>query len=191
MVSSVILSSANAQYNVVPIQEKQSYSLSSIARSDLGLGNSSVYVPITLPEGTVSWIYAISTSKNASVNLIPQLLRVVDQTGISSSLISSIFVPSGISNINTTLKDDKYSTQYYPRASRENIMSGIVKVDGIRNGTYYLELENNSNFSSANVTIEIAAIVKSDKQIRKERNADTWRELGGILINSLKKENKR
>ncbi len=188
MLFSVILSSANAQYEVIPIQEKQTYFLSSVARNDLGLGNSSVFVPITLPEGTISMVYAISTSKNASVNLIPQLLRIVDQTGISSSF-TSIIVPQGVSNINTILKKEIDSDRYYPTASRQNIMNGVVKVDGITSGTFYLKLDNNSNFSSANVTIEVAAIVKA--QIKKERNAEKWNEFGRSVLSSiLKSDNK-
>jgi len=157
------------EFEVVSLIENQKFTLNSQSR--IG-GTTRSYLFINLPPNTVSWIYMLTTSKSstpAALNLLPQVLNLIPNMGLTSTLLSSLTFPTGESSINTYIinKDqianfnNKSEFNYYPPASRQAFNSGPVKVDyPFNNGQYYLGIDNPSAISAVNISIDVIALVK-------------------------------
>lgn len=167
-----VFAQLNEGYEVVSVAESQKFYLNSQTR--LG-GTTRSYLSVSLPANTVSWIYMLTTVKASTppaLNLLPQVVRLIDKTGITGSLISSLTYPSGESTVNAyVISPNQYSGfidgnkfSFYPSASRIAFNSGAVKVDQpYNNGQYYIGLENPAAVSGVTVVIEVVAIVKKSK----------------------------
>lgn len=83
---------------VVPLLVSQNFYLNGATKGAFG-GNSRTSLLISLPRNTVEWYYVISTSPNQSnnlnLNLVSQLTRLLDQTGMTAIMTSSVLAPSG------------------------------------------------------------------------------------------------
>src|SRR5438874_2361592 len=76
----------------VQVMPQQTFYLNGGLRASFG-GKSRTYYQIDLPNNTVEWYYMFSTAsaenKDAgSVNLVPQLSRIFDPTGLTSIVAS-------------------------------------------------------------------------------------------------------
>lgn len=166
---------------VVEIMPEQSFYLNGGFRSNFGGKSRSTYM-ITLPENTVEWYYIFTTtesdkSSSQNLNLVSQLTGLLDPTGMTSIIASSILSPSGANvcdiylmdrnNSNAFInKDDNNGGQfkYYISGSRENYRNGTVQVKDLTRGTYYLGFKNPSSTSGIGVKFEAAAIVEEVRQ---------------------------
>jgi tetratricopeptide (TPR) repeat protein len=162
---------------VVPIIESQNFYLNGATKGAFG-GNSRTSLLISLPKNTVEWYYIISTtpnqSSNVNLNLVSQLTRLIDHSGMTALATSSLFAPSGnggacdIYLMNRSNKDDFIrkaemnggNFYYQPEGSRESFLKGAVQVKSITLGDWYLGFRNRSISSGVNIYIEVAAIVE-------------------------------
>lgn len=159
---------------VVPLYAQQNFFLNGGLRANFG-GQSRVTYQITLPPGTVEWYYTVSTASgtpNESINLVPQLTRLVDPTGVTSIVASAILAPTGSNSIDCLLMTpqdqsaflqmaDIGSVRRFPADSRQNFRSGTIQVrDVILPGTYILGFRNPSASTGIGVSFEAAAIVE-------------------------------
>lgn len=159
----------NDKYSVEEIVKKQSIYLNSYFGGIYG--QSYTYVQLDFPPHTKKWYYSFTTKKGKggtkNINLATQLASLYfDPSGTSSQLISAIDIPEGENNINTYLTDktnyDKYvagkTFSYFIEGSTKKLKQGILKIDDILSGTYYLIVENQSYTSGVYIEIEAAAI---------------------------------
>lgn len=156
-------------------------------------GKSRTYLEIDLPPNTIKWYYSFSTKKGESgtqnLDLAIQLAGIIlDPSGISSTTLSAIKVPDGVSSADIYLLDrpniDKFlskkdlyggSFSYNMEGTAQSTKQAVVEIDGIRSGTVYLGLKNPSTTNGVNISIEVVAItetrvaiVKSDAQQKAE-----------------------
>lgn len=137
---------------VVELFPQQNFFLNGGLRANFG-GVSRQSFKIVLPPGTVEWYYTVTTSTTTpsqSINLVPQLTRLVDPTGTTAILTSAILAPTGANAVDCLLMpqqeeslfvqmSDAGSIKRYTTDSRQNFRSGTVQVrDIILPGTYIL-----------------------------------------------------
>ena len=182
---------------VVPIQEKSTYSLDG-GTTALINGQSRVVFEFDLPANTIEWYYVFSSQSDAAamedaankINLVSQLTRIVDPTGVSASAASSLFAPSGSKQCNIyilpsendadkfynktdqSLFDDD-SWTFYPANSIEAANQGKKKITDLTYGKCYIGIQNPSFNSPINVVIEVAAIVEEEITDLSEWSAET------------------
>jgi len=171
---------------VVPILTNQSFYLNGGTRATFG-GKSRTNLTISLPANTVEWYYVFSTSPNEgnsqSINLVSQLTRLVDPSGVTAIATNALFAPTGNggacdiylldrANVDKFMsKSDNFggSYSYNMEGTRENFKNGVVQIKGIRTGIWYLGFKNPSATTGVNITVEVAAIVEETVL-----DYDTW-----------------
>lgn len=189
---------------VVPVIESQNFYLNGATKGAFG-GNSRSSLLISLPKNTIEWYYIISTtpneSNNVNLNLVSQLTRLIDNSGMTAKISSSLFAPTGnggacdIYLMNRSNKDDFIrkaemnggNFYYQAEGSRESFLKGAVQVKGITIGDWYLGFRNRSISNGVNVNIEVAAIVEElvfDNTWTLERK----NELSSRFYNALKEK---
>lgn len=187
---------------VVPIIESQNFYLNGATKGAFG-GNSRTSLLISLPKNTIEWYYIISTtpnqSNNVNLNLVSQLTRLIDHSGMTAIVSSSLFAPSGnggacdIYLMNRNNKDDFIrkadmnggNFYYQPEGSRENFLKGAVQVKGITLGDWYLGFRNRSITSGVNLNIEVAAIVE-DVEFNNTWTSEAKNDIYNKFYNTLK-----
>ena len=181
-------------FTVVTISPPQSFYLDSRMVSQIS-GRSRLTVPVQLPEGTVKWYYSFAAmeSKNEPlewVSLAGQLTKLVDRTGITATVISTVVKPIGTANcdifvLNTegvvqfdAKNDDKWS--FDKNLSRQNITSGVVE-SYVSKPNLVIGLSNPSLKTGINIRIEATAVVgkltpyyNANRQKTDSSNAVTW-----------------
>lgn len=145
---------------------------------------SRVEVPVVLPENTVEWYYSFSTSPASTGNLQGGLLLALQLGNVISSLtpagiataivnglsqksIQTLQIPSGSIPINAYLLDEQNvnpflnKTQFsrFINESSERSTQGLMKINTITQGSYFIGLQNISSTSGVIITIEVVAIV--------------------------------
>lgn len=153
--------------------EKRDIHLNGGLRASTG-GDSREVVPIDLPKNTVEWYYSFSTSAAGSgtknLKLALQLgTLLADPSGISSKIVDNIQVPSGTSKADVFLFDGKNRVPflnkelfyYIGEGTTENTKHGVVKIDDVTNGKYYIGFRNPSTLNGLNISIEVVAIVQN------------------------------
>jgi tetratricopeptide (TPR) repeat protein len=164
------------------IIEQRSIYLNGGTRATFG-GKSRTYIQIDLPVNTKNWYYSFTTSPGESgtqnLNLLIQLTSMVaDPSGITTSALNNVQVPEGSQSIDVYLcdrknidkflnKDDLYggSYTYNMEGSVENTKQGIIEVDDITDGTYFLGLKNPSSLDGVNISIEVVAIIEETLEV--------------------------
>ncbi len=142
-------------------------------------GVSRISIPVILPPNTQEWYYEFSASRNpedienvmSTTSLVSQLTNVIDQTGVLGFGIDMLTQPPGgnVCNIylldfeNSRLFEAKNQYRYFPFGSRENIESGIVKLDKGSNETVYLGIMNPDATHGIHVAIEVVAITLNEE----------------------------
>lgn len=138
-------------------------------------GKSRITFPVNLPQNTVEWYYQFSASRNKeeikktkkTFNLLGQLTNLIDQTGALSFGINALTQPPGadycdiylLDYDNSRLFEAKLQYYYLTKGTRENIKSGIVKMNGGSGQSYYIGIKNPDNTHGVNVVIEVIVIV--------------------------------
>lgn len=165
------------EYKTIQLIQQRNIYLNGGARASFG-GKSRIYLKIDLPPGTVYWFYSFTTSPGESgiknLNLLAQISTfIIDPSGITDAALSEIDVPSGSQSIDVYLCDrsniDLFlqkvdnnggSYSYMMEGSVENTKQGLIKVDDVKVGTWYLGLKNPSSLEGVNIAVEVVAIVE-------------------------------
>lgn len=169
-------------YKVVTFMTNQSFYLNGGTRAAFG-GKSRYYFTIALPENTVEWYYAITTTpnenQNKSIGLASQLMKFIDPTaGIASTAASALMAPTGADVCDVYLVPDKASADnftnkvgdfnYFRSDSRENYRGGVIQVRDVTKGTYFLSFKNPSATTGIGINVEVAAIVAEKSSSRQK-----------------------
>lgn len=166
---------------VVPIHREQTFLLEGGASSTL-YGRSRQLLKVSLPPGTISWYYAVTTQSkpNTSMSVLglaSQLSKLVDPTGITSVALNALNSPQGQQACDvyviTAAQSKKYFEEkadkglfnrkqfvYDTLTSRLGFKGGIVQDHRWKKGSFYLGIRNPSAFESLQVTVEVVAIVE-------------------------------
>jgi hypothetical protein len=110
----------NVERKVVPIITEQKFVINSQNNATLAGGKSKISIMVQLPENTVEWYYVYSASINKdnidkatqSINLVAQLTKIFDPTGITSTAVSSILAPSGSNECDIYLLSSDNRTEF-------------------------------------------------------------------------------
>lgn len=172
----VFAQSTIKQRKVVQILAPQTMVLNSQASASF-VGKNRNTIEIVLPKNTVEWYYSFTTTKDMTtsptLNLLAQVTKLYDPTGITAMATTSLFSPGGASVCDIYLLDatnqkgfiekgDKWQNtyQYIASGSRENYANGTITINNIKQGTYYLGFKNSSLKDGISVTVEVVAIVE-------------------------------
>ena len=164
------------QRKVVQVLAPQTLVLNSQTNATFGGKNRNI-LEIVLPKNTVEWYYSFTTTKDmntsSTLNLLAQVTKLYDPTGITAMATTSLFSPSGVSVCDIYLLDatnqkgfiekgDKWQNTYKYIASgtRENYTNGTITINNIKQGTYYLGVKNPSLKDAISVTVEVVAIIE-------------------------------
>jgi hypothetical protein len=186
---------------VVPILTEQTFYLNGGVRATFG-GKSRTYYQIDLPQNTVEWYYIFTTSEGKSsssgLNLIPQLTRVLDPTGMTGILATSILSPTGSNTCDIYVMDrrnaDAFQSKvdltggtysYNVSGSRENYRNGTVQIKNLLNGTHYIGIKNPSSSTGINVKLEVAAIVEETIVDNTSWTVPTKERFSNLFYNNL------
>ncbi|MCU0447455.1 MAG: tetratricopeptide repeat protein [Microscillaceae bacterium] len=183
--SIVFAQNTNFKYTTQTIKPSTVVVLHSGSQTWVG-GTSRQIVEVKLPPNTVSWYFSYGAYTEAAqaqksqgmVGLAAQLLKLVDNTGISTIAVNQLLAPSGSAYCDIAFFDayeqakrfeDKtdYNLlgegfQMVEKYSVKNHKSGIVKIEDKKylSGTFYLGLRNPVSFGEINLMYEIAAVVQ-------------------------------
>lgn len=164
---------------VVQVIAPQTLYLNSITNGTIG-GVNRTTLEIKLPKNTVEWYYSFSTSKDMSaspsLNLLSQVTKYYDPTGITAMATTALFTPNGVSVCDIYLLDktnvDGFlgkkegwtnSYKYIASGTRENFTNGTININNIKSGNYFLGFKNPSYTDGLSVTVEVVAIVEEAK----------------------------
>ncbi|MBK9477799.1 MAG: tetratricopeptide repeat protein [Bacteroidetes bacterium] len=164
-------------------------------------GQSRVILRIELPVNTVSWYYIFSSYSNqeamennaGTINLVSQLTRVIDATGSTAKIASSLLAPSGSGACSVYLfENSENANKFYNKneqsllsdtwsyielGSNESSTQGKGVINGIIDGVRYLGIKSMN--SPVIVTIEVAAIVEEvQEESVEEQKAMNFGSLG-------------
>jgi len=189
---------------VVSVMPQQTFYLNGGGRAILG-GKSRTYFQITLPKNTVSWYYTFTTkegTKSTALNLVPQLARYFDPSGLTSLSLSAILSPTGSSSCDIYLMDRKNadaflekvdnwggSFSYTISGSRQNFKNGTVEINDKVNGICYLGFKNPSGSTGINITFEVAAIVEETITDNTVWSEETKSRFKNDFYSNFKKQN--
>jgi len=189
---------------VVSVMPQQTFYLNGGGRAIFG-GKSRTYFQITLPKNTVSWYYTFTTkegTKSTALNLVPQLARYFDPSGLTSLSLSAILSPTGSSSCDIYLMDRKNadaflekvdnwggSFSYTISGSRQNFKNGTVEINDKVNGICYLGFKNPSGSTGINITFEVAAIVEETITDNTVWSEETKSRFKNDFYSNFKKQN--
>ncbi|MBS1642219.1 MAG: tetratricopeptide repeat protein [Bacteroidetes bacterium] len=188
---------------VVPVLTQQDFYLNDGLHGLVG-GKSRTIFAVALPQNTVEWYYVLTTaegqSTGSSLNLVPQLTKLLATTGIGMAeiLASSILTPTGSNSCDVYLLDkkgseafenkaDKYGSGFsrYTDYTRENFRNGTVQIKDLLQGTFYLGVRNPSAKAGINIKLEIAAIVEETTIDNSVWAVPTKERFSNIFYNKL------
>lgn len=162
--------------------------------------SSRAYIPVNIPNNTIKWFIAFTSEADntpSPINLLAQIsTKLFDRTGISSEIANSLTTPNGSANCDIMLADienrrifmsgsDGYS--FYDNVSRSNLTNGVITVDDKYKGDYQILIYNPSYTTSANVSVEITAIVDDSKINFSSWTDEAKQSIFENCINNLKK----
>jgi len=142
-------------------------------------GKSRITIPVTLPANTQEWYYTFSASRNkididkakSSFNLVGQLSKLVSGTSVLNIGIDMLTKPPGgnvcdvfqLDFTNRSLFEAKQQHQYFLEGTRLNISSGVSKITGGANQTFYIGIRNPDEYYGIDIAIEVVAIVLEEE----------------------------
>lgn len=165
----------------VSIHQPATYTVNS--KGYMGNGQTSIAIPIFLPENTKEIVYSISSSKKGSVfsgnSILSQSIELLSHNPIVNIAGNLIAMTSNNGagesyKINTFFLADKdyqlwsanLPSKHFPDLSRKNITQGTV---GFRfpsnlklSGRYWLILKNESDWTGVDVNVEVIAITEKE-----------------------------
>lgn len=172
------------EYKPVQILDPSKFYINSGSNADFKGGKSRITIPVNIPKNTVEWYYTFSAYRQEeeiarnqkSVNLMGQLTKLIDRTGVLNIGFDMLTKPPGgdicdIYLIDINNRDPfeaKTEYRHYPEGSRENIASGIVKVKSSLFLNNYLGIRNPDYQHGIHVIVEAVAITLDEEWGVKE-----------------------
>lgn len=164
------------------VQAENKFYINSRSNDLVKGGKSRIILPIQLPKNTVSWHYEFTASRNESevnntlktFNLLSELSDYAEKDGLNAA-VSNLTPPPGanicdiylVTKENAPLFRMKEDFEFDMDGSRENFKSGIVSVLAPKERTVYLAIKNPDNIYGIHVGIQVVAMVKINKTIKK------------------------
>lgn len=159
-------------------------------------GKTRVDIKIDLPPNTVEWYYSFTTTAalqaNNNLHLFAQVSRLYDPSGTSAAVLSYLSVPDGFAPIDIFLINNQGKNLFYQtkalggylyndpggfeEGTVKNHRQGKIKIDDIRQGTFYLGIRNPSMNTGVNVMIEVVAVVEETSFTLTEWSQETKEE---------------
>lgn len=159
--------------NIAKLVPEQNYLINGTANAALAGGRDRITIPVYLPEGTKEWVYVFSCSSSDNgqgvIQLCSNLTKAVDVSGTTSGVINSLTAPDGDSYCDVFLFDkenkelfenDQEGYRSYNVGTKKNIKNGVMPINNLNNGTYYIGIKNNYATTAINIKIEVAALVE-------------------------------
>jgi len=183
------------EYKPVQLLDPSEFYINSGRNALFQGGKSRITLPVILPKNTVEWYYTFSASRNKeeiirtkqSINLMGQLTKLIDQSGVLNISIEMLTKPPGgdvcdiyLLDVNNRNRfEEKTDFLHYPEGTRENITSGVAKIKSALFLNNYLGIKNPDAGYGIHIAIEAVAIkleeewgerdiVKYDISSRKE-----------------------
>ncbi len=167
------------EYRAIDIVPTTEYYINSGSNATFKGGKSRVTFPVTLPNNTQEWYYVFSASRQKadidraknSFDLVGQLTKLIDQSGSLNFGLNLLTVPPG-GNVcdvylfdydNSRLFEAKTSYRYQTSGTRENIKSGIAKMNGGAGQTHYIGIKNPDSMYGISVAIDVVAIILEEE----------------------------
>lgn len=161
------------KYKTVSLYEEQTFYLNGGLKASVN-GNSRSHYKIELPANTVEWYYAVTVEKNKAsnreaINLVAQLTKLIDKTGITSIVASHLLTPAGTGTCDVYLISSAYINAFHSKGefyydqdhSVLNYKSGVVKVimkpDYLKR--FYIGFRNPSTMEGVTIHFSAVAIV--------------------------------
>lgn len=172
------------EYKPVNILGPEKYYINSGTNALFKGGTSRVALPIQLPQNTVEWYYMFTASRDeeeikktkSSINLMGQLTRLIDPTGISKIAVNMLTAPPGgnvcdiylLDPVNRPLFEAKTQYSYFLEGSRENLNSGAIKIKSALSPLSYIGIKNPDGAQGIHVVIEAVAIILEEEWSTRE-----------------------
>ena len=179
----------------ISVVESASQFINSGSNAAFKGGTSRIVVPVNLPPNTVEWFYRFSASRSKEeientrkgVSLFTELTKLLlDATGVGMVVtkavsigIEQLTMPPGsdycdiylltYDNISNFEAKNDDLVKYILEGSRQNLMSGNVKVTCCNQGQFYLGVKNPSPVDGIHVSIEVIAITATDEYVMENR----------------------
>ena len=170
------------KFKTVAVQEPSTYFINSTNNETFKGGKSRISIPVTLPKNTVEWYYIVSSTRNEDeikgttkqFHLLGDLNKAISGINPTSTVLNLamnlITQPPGADYCNVYLLDytnlgyfsNKQKFSFILQGSRENVTSGVVKVNCCNSGQIYLAMQNPDTWYGIHLGIEIVAIVTEE-----------------------------
>jgi hypothetical protein len=172
---------------LISLYSQQHFYLNGGTRAMFG-GVSRTSLKVELPANTIEWYYVFTTSPgkdvSSDISLFAQLTKAFDPSGITATAVNAILAPTGSNTADVYLLDkdnvdlfiSKEDFKYGGTDSRKNFKDGVVQINDVIKGTYYLGLRNPSADAGVNVSIEVVAVVEEKSENQSE--AQTYGSIG-------------
>ena len=167
------------EYKPVTIIEPSKYYVNSGSNATFLGGKSRISLLVQLPQNTVEWYYTFTASRDeelinkarSSSNLTGQLTRLIDPSGILNIGVNLLTPTPGadycdiylLTQENKRLFEEKAEYRYFPEGSRENIMSGAVKIKSALFQNLFIGIKNPDSKVGIHIAIEAVAIVLQEE----------------------------
>ena len=166
-----------SKYQAVNLQTPIDQFINGGVNATLMGGKSRITTQIILPPNTVEWYYTFAATRDKTtventkhgMKLFIELAGLLDRTGLTSLSINALTQPPAADYCDVYLLKpedqaafiNKGTYNYIPEGTRENLKSGIVKINHGYGNILYLGLKNPANSTGVSVMYEIVAIVET------------------------------
>jgi len=167
------------EYKPVQLLEASQFYINSGSNATFKGGKSRITLPVILPKNTVEWYYIFAASRDEdeinrtkkSINLMGQMTKLIDQSGILNIGVDMFTKPPGGNVCDVYLLDvnnrnpfeEKVDYRHYPEGTRENITSGIVRIKSALFLNNFLGIKNPDGSYGIHVAIEAVAITLEEE----------------------------
>ena len=163
--------------DTVILAERNVY-LSSIARASLLEGASRNTIGIFIPENTIEWYYAFSTTEGEKGEGFLNLAASLYSTALADGSVgSSLSIPQGVNTVDAYLIDGFSSnlfnagqlTGFYESSSVKSATDGAFKVTEPLAGRYAIGLNNPSQLNGVYVFVEVLAVTSEKTLLDQDK----------------------
>lgn len=163
--------------DTVILAERNVY-LNSITRASLLEGASRNTIGITIPENTIEWYYAFSTTEGEKGEGFLDLATNLYATALTDGAVgSSLSIPQGvdavdvylISGFNANVFASGQPVSIYDASSVSNSTDGAFKVTNPLEGRYAIALSNPSQLNGVHVFVEVLAVTSEKTLLDQDK----------------------
>lgn len=190
---------------LVQVISPETFYLNGGTRATFG-GKSRTRLKIDLPKNTIEWYYSFSTNKSqnskSSLDLLVQLTRIYDPSGLTAIATNKLISPTGANVCDIYLMNRKNADafmkkidnlggtyNYYLTGSRENFRNGIVQIKDNLSNDLFLGFKNPSLSEGISVTVEVVAIIEEITIVETTWNYENKEQVKQEILNVYNKQN--